>query len=104
MEATDDALSTFPLSVDVAALSQLYNAPPGSRILCEDMLEQARASLMKYELAEADFEIAADSLARSMYMLLEQHGMKNLAPEQLAKLEEDVLKWYGFCQPAIIEE
>ncbi len=59
---------------------------------------------MKYELAEADLEIAADSLARSMHLLLEQHGLKELLPEHMAELERHVLNWYGLCQPETTED
>ncbi len=55
---------------------------------------------MKYELAQADLEIAADSLARAMHFLIEQHGLEELPPEQMAELERDVLEWYGLVQPS----
>ncbi len=53
---------------------------------------------MKYELSEVDREIAADSLARSMHMLLDQRGLEKLEPERMAALERDVLNWCGLCQ------
>ncbi len=85
--------------IDVAALAQLYNSPPASHIARQDLLEQARTALMKYELAEDDLAIASDSLARSMHMLLEQHGVKKLEPAHMAALEKDVLDWCGFSYP-----
>ena len=95
------SLTALPVTIDVAALAQLYNSPQASHIAREELLEEARTALMKYELAEADLEIASDSLARAMHMLLEQHGIKRLAPEHMAELERHVLNWYGLCQPAI---
>lgn len=82
-------------NIDVAALAQLYNSPPASRIAYAELLEQARLALMKYELAEDELAIASDSLARSMHMLLEQHGLKKLEPAHMAALEKDVLDWCG---------
>jgi hypothetical protein len=84
--------------VDVAALACLYNSPPASNITQADMLEQARLALMKYELPDDELAIASDSLARSMHLLLEQHGLKKLEPKQMAELERDVLKWCGIPQ------
>jgi hypothetical protein len=83
---------------DVAALAEFYNSPPASRFDREEFLEQARLALMKYELAENDREIAAQSLARSMHMLLDQSGLKKLEPKRMATLEKDVLDWCGLCQ------
>lgn len=90
--------------IDIAALSQLYNSPPASHIARENLLDEARLAMMKYELAEDDREIAADSLARSMHMLLEQQGLKKLAPERMALLEHDVLNWCGLCNLQITPE
>lgn len=86
--------------LDVAALAQLYNSPPSSHIAHADLLEQARLALMKYELAEDELAIASDSLARSMHLLLEQHGLKKLEPKHMAELERDVLNWCGLINPA----
>ncbi len=83
--------------IDVAALARFYNTPPVSRSDHEDILEQARTALMKYELTEDEREIAADALARSMQMPLEQSGLKKLEPERMAALEQEVLNWCGFC-------
>jgi len=99
-ESRCECLTALPGTVDVSALAQLYNSPPTSRIAREDLLDEARTALMKYELAESDREIAADSLARAMHMLLEQHGLKKLEPEHMAELERHVLVWHGLCQPA----
>ncbi len=86
---------------DVAALAELYNAPPASRFDREELLTQARLALMKYELAEDDQEIAAQCLARSMHMLLDQSGLKKLEPQRMATLEKDVLEWCGVCQSSV---
>ncbi len=96
------SLTALPVTIDVAALAQLYNSQPASHVLREDLLEAARTALMKYELAEADMEIAADSLARAMHLLLEQHGIRKLEPHHMAELERDVLKWCGLCRPQTI--
>ena len=90
-----EPLTALPTRIDVAALAQLYNSQPASHIVRGDLLDQARTALTKYELAEADMEIAADSLARSMHMLLEQHGLEKLEPQHMAALERDVLSWCG---------
>lgn len=81
--------------IDVAALAEIYNSPPGSRILKEELLEEARRALMEYELAEEDMEIAAHTLARTMHMLVEQRGGKSLEPEHKAELVHHVLDWCG---------
>ncbi len=91
----DPTLTALPPTIDVAALAALYNSPPKSHVAHEYLLEEARRSLLKYELAEADLELAADSLARATHLLLEQHGLAILPPEQLAELERDILEWYG---------
>jgi hypothetical protein len=82
----------------VTALGQIYNSPLASTIAREDLLEDARVSLMKYDLGEDELEIAADSLARSMHMLLEQRGLEKLEPEQIVKLECEVLDFCGIGQ------
>jgi hypothetical protein len=87
--------------VDVAALAQLYNSPPASHIARAELQEQARLALMKYELAEDELAIASDSLARSMHLLLEQHGLKKLEPKHMVELERDVLNWCGLTHPAM---
>jgi len=91
--------------IDVAALAQLYNSPPASHIARQDLLDQARLALMKYELAEDELAIASDSLARSMHMLIEQHGLKQLEPKQMAELERDVINWCGLnrCEPIMLK-
>jgi hypothetical protein len=88
--------------IDVAALAKLYNAPPASRFDREELLQQARTALMKYELAEDELAIAADSLAHSIHMLLDQHGLKKLEPKQMLELEQDVLSWCGLRNPAVL--
>lgn len=90
----DDRLTALPPSIDIAALATLYNSQPKSHIAHEYLLEQARRSLLKYELAQADLELAADSLARAMHLLIEQHGLDSLPPEELSRLERDILEWY----------
>jgi hypothetical protein len=81
--------------IDVAALASLYNTPPASSIVFENLLEEARLAFMKYELAEGEREIAANSLAHTMHMMLEQRGLKKLEPKYIAKLEHDILNWCG---------
>jgi hypothetical protein len=84
--------------MDIASLAQIYNSPKSSPITHEDLLDVARTALLKYELAEHEFEIAADSLARSMHMLLEQHGVKKLTPKHMAALEKEVIEWCGISK------
>ncbi|HET6399824.1 MAG TPA: hypothetical protein VFH95_00335 [Candidatus Kapabacteria bacterium] len=95
----DECLTALPATIDVAALAALYNSPTSSPVAHEYLLEEARRALGKYELAQADLELAADSLARAMHMLVEQHGLKKLPPERMAELERDVLEWFGLCPP-----
>ncbi len=87
--------------IDVATLAQFYNSPPSSNILREELLEEARRALVDYELAEADLEIAAQTLAKTMHMLVEQHGGKTLEPELKAELVRHVLDWCGIQCPSI---
>jgi hypothetical protein len=94
-----ECLTALPPTIDIAALAALYNSPMASPVAHEYLLEEARIALAKYELTQADLEIAADSLARAMRMLVEQHGLKTLPPEEMAKLELDVLDYCGLCSP-----
>ncbi|MDP4198598.1 MAG: hypothetical protein Q8922_00325 [Bacteroidota bacterium] len=100
--SSSECLTALPATIDVAALAQLYNSPPASHVARADLLQQARTALMKYELAEADLELASDSLARAMHLLLEQHGIKELLPEHMAELERHVLNWYGLRAPRTV--
>jgi hypothetical protein len=86
---------------DVAALAELYNAPPASHFDREELLQQARTALMKYELAEDELAIATNSLAHCMHMLLDQHGLKRMEPKQMLELEQDVLNWCGLRYPGV---
>jgi len=91
---THRAKSSSP-KVDVMALAQVYNSPATSRMNKEELLEEARRALMKYELAEDEQEIAAAELARTMHMLVEQHGP--LEADQKIQLEQQVIEWCGLC-------
>jgi hypothetical protein len=82
----------------VIALAQIYNPSSTSSVAREVLLEEARMSLVKYDLAEDELEIAADSLARSMQMMLEERGLKKLEPKQIARLECEVLDYCGIGQ------
>jgi|GEM_PF-3649568 len=94
-----ETYTSLPPALDVAALAQLYNSPPVSHFDHMELLEQARRSLAKYELAENELAIASESLANSMHLLLEQHGLHTLSPEHMAALEKDVLRWCGTLRP-----
>lgn len=98
-KAQGEFLTALPGTIDVAALAALYNSPTNSPVAHEYLLEEARRAMSKYELPQADLEIAADSLARAMHMLVEQHGLKKLPPERMAELERDVLDYCGLCSP-----
>ena len=87
--------------MDIVSLAQIYNSPMPSPIAHEDLLDVARTALLKYELAEYEFEIAADSLARSMHMLLEQQGVKKLTPKHMAALEKEVIEWCGISKSIV---
>jgi|GEM_PF-6981642 len=82
-------------NIDVAALADLYNSPPTSHIAREDLLEEARCMLARYELSPEDLEPAAHTLAKAMHMLVEQRGGKNLEPRPKAELIQHVLAWHG---------
>ena len=81
---------------NIIALAQLYNSPTASHVAREELLEEARRALTKYDLAEVDQEIAAQELARTMHMLVEQQGHP-ITPEHKADLERRVLEWCGVC-------
>jgi len=83
--------------IDVAALAQLYNSPPSSHLVREELLEDARGALLQYELAEDEMEIAAQALARTLHMLVEQHGGKQLEPHHMEEVTRHVLDWCGIC-------
>src|SRR4051812_24137110 len=80
---------------DLVALGRLYNSAPMSRIRREELLEEARLALMKYDLVEVELENAAQELAHTMHMLVEQQGGIPLGPEDQKKLERRVLDWCG---------
>ena len=84
--------------IDVAALAAAYHEPLVSSFNRQALLEEARLALTKYELAEDELEIAADSLAKTMQMLLEQDGIRHFPPQRMAALERDVLDWCGLSQ------
>ena len=79
---------------NVVALAEIYNSPTASHVAREELLEEARRALTKYDLSEVDHEIAAQELARTMHMLVEQHGHP-LTPEHKAEIERRVLQWCG---------
>jgi hypothetical protein len=83
---------------NVVALAQLYNSPCLSRVVRAEMLDEARRALAKYDLAEADLEIAAQELARTLHMLVEQRGAP-LEPQHKAEMERRVLEWCGSIGP-----
>ena len=86
-------------AIDLAALAEIYNSPPPSHIAWEDLLEEARIALAKYELEEAELSIAAEHLAKAMHMLVEQQGGQRLEPHRQAEIERHVLDWCGFDRP-----
>ncbi len=93
--AHEQSTSAPATEIDPAALAQCYNSPALSHAEYEELLEQARTALSKYDLTKDDLAIAADSLARTMHMVLEEHGLDVLAPEQLEEIERDVLTYCG---------
>ena len=82
--------------IDIAALAEFYCGEPESLIAKEELLEQARRALIKYDLEKNDLEIAAPILARTLHMLIEQNGGKSLTPERMAEIERHILDWCGY--------
>ena len=81
---------------DVAELATVYNSPPPSQLHWRNLVDEARVALAKYELKEAELNVAAEHLAKAMHMLVEQSGCHHLEEHLQSQLEMQVLNWCGF--------
>lgn len=90
---------------ELAALAHLYWSPPGSDLVREDLIERARAALLKYRLEPEQLDDVAPLLASAMHMLIEQNGGRPLPEDYAREIEHHVLKWHGLDTiPCVAEE